>query len=117
MKILIVEDTEVHAKLIKIILKKIKNVELISAQNAFEAYAILKVVPEIELLILDNEMPYVKGVTFHDFLRESQGFKDIPIIFSAADVIETEKMKNSFFIKKPYIANDLLELIITATKY
>ena len=59
MKILVVEDIEMHRKLITKILSKIKNIEIITAEDAFEGYAILKAIDDIELLILDHPMIYV----------------------------------------------------------
>ncbi len=49
MKILIVEDLEFHRKLIGIMLTKVKNVEVISVPDAFEAYAALKAISDIGL--------------------------------------------------------------------
>lgn len=92
-------------------LQKLKHAELISAYNAFEAYAILKAVPDIELVLLDFDMPYVTGKTFHDFLRQETNFKELPLIFSSADEIDTNSMTATEAILKPYKPEELLGLI------
>ncbi len=94
MKILIVEDLEFHRKLIGIMLTKVKDVEVISVPDAFEAYVALKAISDIGLLILDNKMPCVNGLQFFEYLRKHSNYSHIPIIFSSADNLDMDSIDN-----------------------
>jgi len=110
MKILIVEDTEIHAKMMIYMLNKLKKGEIITACDAFEGYAVLKAIPNIDVIIMDFRLPYVNGLEFIQKLRNTDLYKNIPVIISSADD-DTEtflKAGACSVLNKPYTQECLL---------
>ena len=58
MKVLIIEDSKTHLKLLERLCLSIKNVETVTAPDGLEGYAPLKSVEAIDLIIIDQNMPY-----------------------------------------------------------
>ena len=113
MKILVVEDIEMHRKLITKILSKIKNIEIITAEDAFEGYSVLKAIDDIDLLILDHQMPFVKGSVFIQKLRKASRFKNLLILVSTGEGKIEEFVDNgaNISIQKPYSSSDLTQMV------
>ena len=111
MKILIIDDQRVHTTFIKLMLREVKEAEVFSSDNVFDGYAILKAMGDIDLLLLDNNMPFVKGMDFYHFLRNQSNFKELPIIFSSADDIDVTGMSNVKLVQKPFTKDSLLAAI------
>ena len=113
MKILVVEDTEIDRKLITKILVRIKNIEVITAEDAFEGYAVLKAIDDIDLLVLDHQMPFVKGSVFIQKLRKASRFKNLLILVSTSEGKIEEFVDNgaNIGIQKPYTSSDLTFMV------
>ncbi|MCP4604419.1 MAG: response regulator transcription factor [Proteobacteria bacterium] len=114
MKILIIEDSEFQAKMIHLALKESVNYQLYFALDAFEGYSLLKAVPEIDVIVLDNEMPYVNGEIFIEKLKQTDFYKNIPIIMSTVDDSSADyflKAGADRCLKKPYPIEELTAAI------
>lgn len=85
MKILIIDDNEAQAGLIRQIISKLKHIEPIVATDALEGYVILRAVVGIEAVILDYKMPYINGIEFLKKLRKTHPFEEIPVLISSAE--------------------------------
>jgi two-component system chemotaxis response regulator CheY len=83
-KVLIVEDSTLQAKMYKTLFSPYKGCELVFALNGLEAMDKLVLEKDIELIILDINMPKMNGLTFLDVMRRD-GYGNIPVI-----VISTE---------------------------
>jgi|GEM_PF-6984320 len=104
MKILIIEDNLPQSRLIKKLLDKLKTIESILAPDAFEGYAMLKVIPDIEMIILDQNMPFVSGMELLKKIQSVPQFRDIPVLISTAEENTEEFLKAGAAkcLKKPY---------------
>ncbi len=116
MKILIIEDSVTQRQLIKKVVLKIKDIEPILTEDALEGFAILRAIPDIRLVVLDNQLPYINGLQFLNKLRSTTPFEKLPIIVSSGDD------KTEVYIKagadkvmiKPYSLkklNDFIEMV------
>ena len=85
MKILVCEDQTGQRLLLSRIVKKLGNIQLFPVADAFDAYAVLAENPDVDVIILDHEMPYVSGLEFMNKLRDSAVYKKIKIVFVTAD--------------------------------
>lgn len=103
--ILIIDDVEMNASLLKQMIQKMGYVAHI-ALNAEEA--VLRIREEIpHLILLDIVMPEISGYQFCEILKQDTSTKDIPVIFvSAIDAVENKKKAFELggvdFITKPY---------------
>jgi two-component system, chemotaxis family, chemotaxis protein CheY len=113
MKVLIIEDNEAQAKLLKKIVLKIKDIDPIIARDSFEGYVILRAIPDIKLIILDYQMPYVDGIKFLKKIRSTPPFNDIQVIISSSEDLTDDYIAagaNKVMIK-PYDLSELNEYI------
>ena len=84
MKILIVEDMSGQSRLIHKAVQKNGCHEIITAPDAFDAFAIMKVI-SIDVVILDNEMPFVKGMDLLQKIKATKEFESVKVIMITAD--------------------------------
>ncbi len=86
MSILIVDDSELSAKIIEVNLRK-KRLETISASNGKEALEILESRGDVQMVIADIVMPEMDGLELLEKIRCSADFSDMPVVLcsSAAD--------------------------------
>lgn len=85
MKILLVEDLSGQARLIHKILLTHDAHEVIICKDAFEAFATLRAISGIDVVFLDNDLPYVQGMDLLQKIRDTGDMKNIKIVMSTAD--------------------------------
>lgn len=71
---------------------------------------------DINLILLDIEMPEMNGFEFAEIIKQNQLYKNIPIIMITSRINEVHKQKaKSLGVKeyliKPFVPNELLKLI------
>lgn len=110
-KILIVDDVLSNIILLKVLLSK-EGYELITAQNGESAIeSVTSNKPD--LILLDVMMPIMNGYEVAEYLKNSNEYRDIPIIFltalnSSSDIVQGFKVGGSDFISKPFNKEELL---------
>ncbi len=109
--ILIVEDSSFSRKMLYNILKA-RRYNVFAAKNAKECFELLNK-EEIDLLLLDYELPDMNGYEILTKIKKEKKFASLPVIIvSAADdeevIAKLLKKGASDFIKKPYSIEHLL---------
>ncbi len=109
--ILIVEDSSFSRKMLYNILKA-RRYNVLAAKNAKECFELLNK-EEIDLLLLDYELPDMNGYEILTKIKKEKKFASLPVIIvSAADdeevIAKLLKKGASDFIKKPYSIEHLL---------
>lgn len=85
MTVLVVDDMESMYKSIRGIMRVLKfGRSFFYVENADEALKVLRK-EQIDLLILDNNMPGMKGVELLEVIREDKQLRDLPVIMITAD--------------------------------
>lgn len=103
LKILVVEDDETSGKLITMVVKKFAR-ETLRARNGAEAVEICKEIKDIDLILMDIQMPLMNG---YEATTEIRKFNDkVIIIAQTANAFEGDKTRalaNGFndYISKP----------------
>ena len=117
-KILIVEDSELHQKLYDaiLLLYKKRGVILIRAFNGKEALEKLYAHSDINLIILDINMPVMSGLEFLQKIKNEQALKLIPVIICSTegkdeDIMLGLRMGADAYIKKPFKPEELHRII------
>jgi two-component system, chemotaxis family, chemotaxis protein CheY len=84
-KILLVDDSKTARSLVRVLLMS-EPVEFLEAENATAALGVVRD-PSIVLVIADNNMPGMDGVTFVEALRKShdERLRTIPVVLLTAD--------------------------------
>ena len=88
LKILVTEDDETSAKLITMVVKKFAR-EVIRAKNGKEAVEICSIQNDIDLILMDIQMPEMDGYMATRLIREFN--KDIIIIAQTANALANDK--------------------------
>jgi len=112
-KILIVDDDTTNRKLLKIVLSKNPNIEVIEAENGSEA--LTKLSKDISIVLLDIYMPVMNGIKFLQHIKmEKPEFSNIPIIILSTDDTKKEEALSwgaADFLVKPVNPTDLWEKV------
>ena len=114
-KILVVDDSRLVHYVYRAVLQR-HNCEIVEAMNGQEALDLLAVHNDIQLIILDINMPIMNGVQFME-KAESLGIPGkIPIVICSTagkevDVLRGLKLGAKTFLKKPFDAAILHQLI------
>lgn len=113
--ILIVEDSELLHRMYEVVFRQ-QNATLLHAFNGREALDKLAHHPNVDLILLDINMPVMSGLQFLQHCQAERVFRDIPVI-----VISTEGKKEDTlralqtgargYVTKPFRPKDLHALI------
>jgi sigma-B regulation protein RsbU (phosphoserine phosphatase) len=124
MSILIVDDSPDQQALLRSILEKAGHVDVVSADSAASASAILNLngdapVQRIDLILMDVLMPEQNGVETCREIKRCAHLQDIPIIMVTADN-DLSNLKEAFaagaidYISKPVNSIELLARVSSA---
>jgi two-component system, chemotaxis family, chemotaxis protein CheY len=119
MKLLTVDDSKTIRKRVRQIIS-VLDVEILEAENGQEAYKVLEEHNgEIDLILLDWEMPVMNGNEFLKKIKADKRFRSIPVIMLSA-VSEKDKIIDAIragakqYITKPFSGEDLQVKIVQA---
>ncbi len=114
-KVLVVDDSAALQQMYKLTLSRYK-CPVISALSGQEGLNALADNPDINLLIVDLDMPHMNGLEFIKKVREQEAYGSIPIIIvSTKATKEDDAQKALAFaqgnIIKPFTSNEVHKLI------
>jgi putative two-component system response regulator len=119
-KVLIIDDDYINRKLLIEILKKnlyqVKSIESVDGEDALQQ---IHENPDIQLILLDIEMPKINGIDFLEYHMRYNQNNDIPIIaISSNDTRKKESLNKgaSAFLTKPITEQQLMEAILSSSK-
>lgn len=113
LKILIVDDDKISALLLSLTVNKFSK-EILKATTGIEAVEVCRVHPDIDLILMDIQMPFMNG---HEASRQIRQFnKEVIIIAQTAFGLSVDKEKAieagcTNYISKPINKNELHSLI------
>ena len=106
-KLLIVDDSELNRDILKEILGS--SYDYLEAENGNKAIEILEVHPEIDLMLLDINMPQMNGFQVLEHMRELQWIDEIPVVMISSEE-SVEIMRKAYdlgitdYISRPFDA-------------
>ena len=111
-RVLVVDDDKMNLKRTRLILEKYY--DILTAESGQEALDIISDYKEIDLILLDIEMPGMSGI--ETFQRMKERGLDIPVIYLTAsghedDVMNAIRLGAVNYLKKPFLPQDLMERI------
>ena len=110
--IVVVEDNEPIAELIKETLNAEPDYQAVVVNDGAQALEVIKSV-RASLILLDVGLPGIDGVQLHDMLQEDPTTRDVPIIFLTA-YHQTRSFRERNFpnvIGKPFTLDELLNAV------
>ena len=113
--ILVVDDDEMNLKMAIFMLEQNKY-DVITVNSGMDCLKVLNEKKDIDLILLDVEMPMMNGIKTLENIREQEEFTNIPVMFLTADatedtVIAAGKLEAAGYVKKPYMPQDFLERV------
>ena len=106
-KLLIVDDSELNRDILKEILGS--RYDYMEAENGTQAIQILEVHPEIDLMLLDINMPQMNGFQVLEHMRELQWIDEVPVVMISSEE-SVEIMRKAYdlgitdYISRPFDA-------------
>lgn len=114
-RILLVEDSKVIRRSIKTLLEKY-NLEIMEFNNAEDLFTNMEQCKEVNLMLLDIDLPGMDGLTAMEYFSQLSALNHIPVIIISGHaelsiVQKAVKLKVIDYVRKPYLAKQLLERI------
>lgn len=112
-KVLVVDDSKLMHKIFEVMLRQYA---LVFALDGHEALAQLAAHPDIDLILLDINMPNMNGIEFLEVVKSDAKLADIPVVIVSTEGTEEDTAQGLSagavaYIKKPFQSEDILEII------
>lgn len=112
-KVLITDDSKLMHKMYEVMLRQYPLVFALDGQQALDR---LEEHPDIDLVLLDINMPRMNGLEFLAKVRENERLKDLRVIIISTEGRDEDTQRGmeagaSAYIKKPFHSEDILEKI------
>lgn len=114
-KILVVDDSSLIHQMYRLVMSRYK-CEIVDAMNGQEALDLLALQKDVQLILLDINMPVMNGVQFLEKASQSGLPARIPVIVISTegkeeDTIRGLRLGAKGYLKKPFNPADLYTLI------
>jgi DNA-binding response OmpR family regulator len=119
--ILVVEDDEAVAELLRTLLNEVPGWGATVVHDAAAARAVFQYV-EVEMLVLDINLPGISGLELLELLRRDAAWREPPVILisaapSSPEVKETVASGRALrFIPKPFDVDELIRAVAVAAQ-
>jgi two-component system chemotaxis response regulator CheY len=123
MKVLVVDDSAIMRKVIEQILEMLGH-EAVPAANGVEAFERLKEHDDVQLILLDWNMPEMNGIEFLRAVKDRPGLAKIPVIMLTTEserrkMIEAIEAGAKHYLTKPFqpetLATKILQCVETGS--
>ena len=112
MKVLIVDDSSVTRKIIKAVIDELK-MESEEAEDGIDALEVIShKYKELDLILLDWNMPEMNGYDVLVELKSSDKYKDIPVMMvtteaQRSNIVAAIRMGAANYLTKPFTVEEL----------
>lgn len=94
----------------------LREFDLVHATDGLEALQRLGEHSDIDLILLDINMPYMNGLEFLDSVKQDAALADIPVIIISTEGKEEDTIRGleagaAAYIKKPFGSEEILVII------
>ena len=112
-KVLVVDDSRLIHKMFEVMLR---GFDLVHASDGLEALQRLGEHADIDLILLDINMPNMNGLEFLSRIKQDRALADITVIIVSTEGKEEDTIRGleagaAAYIKKPFRSEEILELI------
>lgn len=112
-KVLVVDDSKLMHKMYEVMLRQYP---LVYASDGRQALDRLRDHPDIDLVLLDINMPNMNGLEFLAELRSDAARADLPVIIISTEGREEDTARGleagaTAYIKKPFHSEEILDVI------
>ncbi len=120
MNFLLIDDSAIIRKMVKIALKKVFKGNILEAGDGLEALNVLSM-NQVDLIICDINMPNMDGMEFLSRVKSMDEFKEIPVIMLSTeqgeeDIKEAKERGAADYLNKPVKPEKLIKTIYDVIK-
>jgi two-component system, chemotaxis family, chemotaxis protein CheY len=114
-KVLIVDDSSLIHQMYRLVLNRY-DCQIVDAMNGQEALEVLAAHKDVDLILLDINMPVMNGVQFMEKSRSLPVVRNIPVIIISTEGKESDTLRGlqlgaKGYLKKPFEPDLLHDLI------
>lgn len=112
-KVLVVDDSELIHKMFRMFFR---DVDVVCALDGREALDGLAQHPDVDLIILDINMPRMNGLEFLERVKAEETFSGIPVVIVSTEGEEEDTIRGleagaAAYVKKPFQPEKLSEIV------
>ena len=111
-KIMVVDDSELIHNMYRLMLKKYNGISILSAMNGKEALEKLSIEQEIDLILLDINMPVMNGIQFLEHVKKQSLYSGIPIIIISTEGKEEDTLRGLKLGARGYIVKPFKSMVL-----
>lgn len=116
-KVLVIDDSTLIHKMFKLILPRTIQVDAYDGRQALDCLAEN---PDVDLILLDINMPHMNGFEFLERLKADSAFADVPVIIVSTEGKDEDTIRGleagaTAYIRKPFrneAAADLIRQVV-----
>jgi two-component system chemotaxis response regulator CheY len=114
-RVLIVEDSPTMRQLLVFALRRLKDVEIVEAQDGMDGLRRVSN-DEFDIALIDINMPVMDGLKLIRLMRGEEGLKNIPIVVITTEGASEDRERAialgaNEYLTKPIQANRVLEVV------
>jgi two-component system chemotaxis response regulator CheY len=114
-RLLIVEDSPTMRQLLVFALRRLKDVEIVEAQDGMDGLRRVSN-DEFDIALIDINMPVMDGLKLIRLMRGEEGLKNIPIVVITTEGASEDRERAialgaNEYLTKPIQANRVLEVV------
>ncbi len=114
-KVLVIDDSALIHQMYKMVLMRYR-CEIVDAMNGQDGLDKLEKNPDVNLILLDINMPVMNGIEFIKKVKALQPYEAIPIVMVSTEGKEEDTLRGlalgaKGYVKKPFQPSDLHAII------
>ncbi len=114
-KVLVIDDSALIHQMYKMVLMRYR-CQIVDAMNGQDGLDKLSKNPDVNLILLDINMPVMNGIEFIKKVKETDKYNAIPIVMVSTEGKEEDTLRGlalgaKGYVKKPFQPSDLHNLI------
>ena len=111
--VLVIDDSKLIHKMFEVMLR---SYALVHAMDGREGLDRMHEHPDIDLVVLDINMPNMNGLEFLGEVKASEAFQDIPVIIISTEGKDQDTVRGleagaAAYIRKPFQSDEILGII------
>lgn len=112
-KVLVIDDSRLIHKMFRVLLQ---GTEVVDAMNGREALQLLGDHPDVELILLDINMPQMNGLEFLAQVKKDAALSDIPVVIISTEGKEEDTVRGLkagavAYIRKPFEGGEVMRIV------
>lgn len=111
-KVLVVDDSELIHNMYRLMFKKYPRCVQLKATNGKEALEKMAIEKDIELILLDINMPVMNGIQFLEHLQKNGKHRNIPIIIISTEGKEEDTLRGLSLGARGYIVKPFKSVVL-----